>query len=71
VEFPIWLADGNTTVLEVFDATGRLLYRREVLLESGYHTIRLQAEDLAPVSGVLSYRLRVGTEMKSGVLFRE
>jgi hypothetical protein len=67
-EFPVRLSETNLVELEIWDATGRLLYRQETLLESGYHALRLEAAQLQEFTGVLTYRIRVGNEVRSGVV---
>ncbi len=53
------IAEANTTILTVFDVTGKVVKTVVENLDAGYHQIVLQKADL-PVTGVLFYQLESG-----------
>ena len=66
----IQLVEAAKTRLEVFDATGRLVYSASQILDAGLNHWALQAKDL-PTTGVYAYRISAGDWSASGRMIKE
>jgi hypothetical protein len=54
------------------DAIGRLLYRQVTFLPPGAHNLTVDAAQFSGAStGILTYRIRAGGAVRSGLLYRD
>ena len=70
--FPLQISEAGSVEIEMHDAIGRLLYRQVTFLPPGAHNLTVDAAQFSGAStGILTYRIRAGGAVRSGLLYRD